>query len=102
MASLRQQHGRKSLPCSWLRAAIRLNLSVRPISKVGAIMQRCIRCDGDLEKGFVLDRDGSSRTRQTRWVNGEPDDSFGTGLWNRAAAQNIPTDRKSKRLNSSH
>jgi hypothetical protein len=55
-------------------------------------MQRCIRCDGELEKGFILDRDGSSRTRQTRWTNGELDDSVAGGLWNRAAAQNIPTD----------
>src|SRR3546814_833697 len=29
MASLRQPHGRKSLPCARLRAAIRLNLGVR-------------------------------------------------------------------------
>src|SRR5690606_17770763 len=30
ISSLRRQHGRKSLPCWQLRAAIRLNLSVRP------------------------------------------------------------------------
>src|SRR3546814_17845233 len=29
LVSLRQQHGRKSLPCSWLRYTSRLNLSVR-------------------------------------------------------------------------
>ena len=53
---------------------------------------RCIRCNGELVAGFLLDRDGSNRTRQARWVSGAPDDSFASGLWNRGAAQNIVTD----------
>src|SRR5690606_22102928 len=36
IASLRRQHGRKSLPCCQLRAAIRLNLSVRPLMQLSA------------------------------------------------------------------
>src|SRR5690606_39383985 len=39
IGSLRRQHGRKSLPCRQLRAAIRLNLSVRP-------QMRAIFCPG--------------------------------------------------------
>src|SRR5690606_28324550 len=35
IASLRQPHGRESLPCARLRAAIRLNLSVRRYSQRG-------------------------------------------------------------------
>src|SRR5690606_6583166 len=34
IASLRRQHGRKSLPCCQLRAAIRLNLSVRSYGEI--------------------------------------------------------------------
>src|SRR5690606_3093925 len=34
IASLRRQHGRKSLPCCQLRAAIRLNLDVRAMARV--------------------------------------------------------------------
>lgn len=55
-------------------------------------LPRCLRCDGELVVGYLLDRDGSSRTRQARWVSGAPDDSFASGLWNRSAAQNIVTD----------
>ncbi len=55
-------------------------------------MPRCLRCDGELELGYLLDRDGSSRTRQARWVSGVPDDSIASGLWHRSAAQHIVTD----------
>src|SRR5690606_1209093 len=37
-ASLRRPHGRRSLPCGQLRAAIRLNLSVRPTETVMRIL----------------------------------------------------------------
>lgn len=53
---------------------------------------RCRRCDGELVAGFLLDRDGSSRTRQACWVSGVPDDSITRALWNRGAVQNIATD----------
>src|SRR3546814_10830738 len=36
MSSLRRQHGRKSLPCCQLLAAIRLNLGVRPHMEIVA------------------------------------------------------------------
>ncbi len=55
-------------------------------------MQRCPRCDGELEKGFILDRDGSSHTRQPRWARGVPDDAPASQLWGRTTAQNIPTE----------
>jgi len=61
------------------------------MSKAEAML-RCIRCGGELDAGYLLDRDGSNRTRQARWVAGAPDDSFGSALWNRSAAQNIATD----------
>lgn len=35
-------------------------------------MQRCIRCEGELEKGFLLDRGDSDFTRQVDWASGEP------------------------------
>lgn len=53
-------------------------------------MQTCIRCDGELERGYILDRDGSNVTRQARWSVGEPDASFRTALWQRSAVQSIP------------
>src|SRR5690606_16395922 len=47
IASLRQPHGRKSLPCARLRAAIRLNLSVRP-QMTNAANQKPKRADGQV------------------------------------------------------
>jgi len=39
-------------------------------------MQKCIRCDGQLEKGFMLDKGESDLTRQANWASGEPNTSF--------------------------
>lgn len=58
----------------------------------GQAMLRCLRCDGALDAGYLLDRDGGSRTRQARWAAGAPDNSVGSGLWNRGTVQNIATD----------
>ena len=41
-----------------------------------AAMERCMRCDGELEKGFLLDRGESDFTRQADWASGEPNDAF--------------------------
>jgi len=57
IASLRRPHGRKSLPCGQLRAAIRLNLSVRPHhlspQEKGNRNQKCRRC-GRLGSAYAL------------------------------------------------
>jgi hypothetical protein len=39
-------------------------------------MQKCIRCDGALEKGFLVDKGESDFTRQANWASGEPNTSF--------------------------
>jgi hypothetical protein len=39
-------------------------------------MQRCIRCDGELEPGFLIDKGESDFTRQAHWASGEPNTSF--------------------------
>jgi hypothetical protein len=46
-------------------------------------MDRCIRCDGPLEKGFMIDKGDSDMTRQARWASGEPNTSF----WKLSAVQ---------------
>lgn len=39
-------------------------------------MVKCIRCDGELERGFMLDKGESDITSQATWASGEPDNSF--------------------------
>lgn len=39
-------------------------------------MDKCIRCDGQLEKGFLIDKGDSDITRQATWASGEPNTSF--------------------------
>jgi hypothetical protein len=39
-------------------------------------MDRCIRCDGELEKGFMVDKGDSDITRQAQWASGAPSTSF--------------------------
>jgi hypothetical protein len=39
-------------------------------------MDKCIRCDGQLEKGFLIDKGDSDVTRQAKWASGEPSPSF--------------------------
>jgi DNA-directed RNA polymerase subunit RPC12/RpoP len=46
-------------------------------------MDKCIRCDGQLEKGFLIDKGDSDITRQARWASGEPSTSF----WKLSAIQ---------------
>jgi hypothetical protein len=38
--------------------------------------ERCIRCDGELEKGFLLDRGDHDFKNQADWASGEPNTSF--------------------------
>jgi hypothetical protein len=42
----------------------------------GVIVERCIRCEGELEKGFLVDKGESDFTRQASWASGEPNTSF--------------------------
>lgn len=46
-------------------------------------MDRCIRCDGELEAGFLLDRGDYNVTSQTQWTSGLPNTSF----WRMSAAK---------------
>jgi hypothetical protein len=39
-------------------------------------MQKCIRCDGELEPGFMVDKGESDFSRQANWASGEPNTSF--------------------------
>jgi len=44
-------------------------------------MERCIRCEGDLELGFIIDK-GDAVT-QAQWASGEPNSKF----WRLSAIQ---------------
>lgn len=46
-------------------------------------MERCIRCDGPLEQGFLLDRGHYDVSDQARWASGAPNTSF----WRAGAVQ---------------
>jgi hypothetical protein len=46
-------------------------------------MDRCIRCNGELEKGFMVDTADSGITRQANWASGTPNTSF----WRVSAVQ---------------
>ena len=39
-------------------------------------MERCIRCDGELENGFILDKGDYDVTTQATWASGDPNTSF--------------------------
>jgi hypothetical protein len=39
-------------------------------------MERCIRCDGELENGFILDKGDGGSTSQALWASGDPNTSF--------------------------
>jgi hypothetical protein len=39
-------------------------------------MERCIRCDGELENGFILDKGDGGFTSQALWASGDPNTSF--------------------------
>ncbi len=39
-------------------------------------MERCIRCDGELEPGFMVDKGDYDATHQAQWASGQPHTSF--------------------------
>jgi hypothetical protein len=41
---------------------------------------KCIRCEGAMEEGFVLDRGHYNARMVDTWVEGKPETSFWTGL----------------------
>ncbi|WP_437724857.1 hypothetical protein [Sorangium sp. So ce861] len=47
------------------------------------VVDRCIRCGGELEKGFILDKDDSGIGSQADWASGDPNTSF----WRFSAVQ---------------
>lgn len=40
----------------------------------------CLRCQGRMEPGFILDRGHHHKPNEQRWVEGEAERSFWTGL----------------------
>lgn len=46
-------------------------------------MERCIRCDGSLEVGFMVDKGDYNATSQAQWASGKPNTSF----WRMSAVQ---------------
>lgn len=40
----------------------------------------CIKCEGLMEEGFILDHGDSDRRNVTTWVEGEPVKSFWMGI----------------------
>jgi len=42
--------------------------------------RECLRCRGSMEPGFVVDRGHNHRASTQKWVEGEPERSFWTGL----------------------
>jgi hypothetical protein len=53
-----------------------LNSVVRPHLLGEVCVERCIRCDGELEKGFLVDKGESDFTHQAIWASGEPNTAF--------------------------
>jgi hypothetical protein len=47
-----------------------------PLASEELSMEKCMRCDGQLEKGFLIDKGDSDMTRQAKWASGEPNTSF--------------------------
>jgi uncharacterized protein DUF6487 len=43
-------------------------------------MKSCPKCNGTMQRGFVLDNADQGAYKQARWVPGEPEKSFWTGL----------------------
>lgn len=39
-------------------------------------MKRCIRCDGELEQGFMVDKGDDNASHQAQWASGQPHKSF--------------------------
>jgi hypothetical protein len=39
-------------------------------------MERCIRCEGELEIGFLIDKGGAPVVSQAQWASGNPNTSF--------------------------
>lgn len=39
-------------------------------------MERCLRCEGPLEKGFMIEKGHMDVTAQSTWTSGEPNTSF--------------------------
>lgn len=46
-------------------------------------MEKCIRCDGELEKGFMIDSGDSGIGSQASWASGAPN----TSPWRFSAVQ---------------
>lgn len=46
-------------------------------------MDRCVRCEGVLETGFMIDTGDSGIKRQVEWTSGQPKKSF----WRMSAMQ---------------
>lgn len=46
-------------------------------------MDRCIRCDGELDAGFLIDKGDYNATHQAQWASGQPHTSF----WRMSAVQ---------------
>lgn len=42
--------------------------------------EKCIKCSGAIMKGFVFDRGDANYKRQQTWVEGEPEESFWSGI----------------------
>jgi len=42
--------------------------------------RECLRCRSSMEPGFVVDRGHNQRAATQKWVEGEPERSFWTGL----------------------
>jgi hypothetical protein len=42
--------------------------------------RRCLRCQTELEPGYLLDKAHHNTRSQTSWVAGPPEPSFWTGL----------------------
>lgn len=51
----------------------------------------CLRCQGPMEPGFVVDRGHANSQQQQQWVEGAPERSFWTGLKTKGKEQHTVT-----------
>lgn len=52
--------------------------------------QECMKCHGDMEKGFMVDRGEMHMKEQAEWASGEPNRSFWRGSVVQGGAQTLP------------
>lgn len=55
-----------------------------------ASRQQCVKCSGDMEQGFMVDRGDMHMKEQAEWASGEPNRSFWRGSTVESKERTLP------------